>query len=178
MFKVIPVPATFHTYRRDLETVELAEELRRISVLSYPDIQCNLDLSQCLSGIADTELWMLPICHYTQENHIRTECLYYHLYYTAVCFRFITKVTVTSMSCNVDKVEFWHSEHYRTVTSLHTVLLYQTFEECPIPSTASISTHIQLCMMKQVAICLVVWCVDIHMTHHCCGLSTCFSFLV
>jgi len=56
MFKVIPVPATFHTYQGDLVTVEVAEELRRISVLSYPDIQCNLDLSQCLSGTADTEL--------------------------------------------------------------------------------------------------------------------------
>jgi len=56
MFKVILVPATFHTYQRDLEIVEVAEELRRISALSYPDIQCNLDLSQCLSGTADTEL--------------------------------------------------------------------------------------------------------------------------
>lgn len=56
MFKVILVPATFHTYQRDLGTVEVVEELRRISVLSYPDIQCNLDLSQCLSGTADKEL--------------------------------------------------------------------------------------------------------------------------
>lgn len=55
-FKVILVPATFHTYQRDLETLEVEEELQRISVLSYPDIQCNLDLSQCLSDTADTEL--------------------------------------------------------------------------------------------------------------------------
>jgi len=56
MFKVILAPATFHTYQRVLEIVEVAEELRRISALSYPDTQCNLDLSQCLPGTADTEL--------------------------------------------------------------------------------------------------------------------------
>jgi hypothetical protein len=98
------VPATLHTYQRDLETVEVVEELRRISVLSCPDIQCNLDLSQCLSGTADTELWMLPIFHCTHENHIRTQDLHYYSYYTAVCFGFITKVIIT-----VVKPQCWQS---------------------------------------------------------------------